>query len=144
METHLNEMKGCLNSAWDALDNAQLKLEQAKEDVRKTVHDFPLAYRGIIQEKKRVFDNLKHQGIERKAAAFFRESAQDEEEAKERKKKQRKHLGTSHLPSYPCNPHRPVVITSESSSGIEVPIRSRQTPTIDSPNWDCQFATVGA
>jgi len=48
METHLNEMKGCLDSAWDTLDNAQLKLEQAKEDVWKTVHDFPPAYRGII------------------------------------------------------------------------------------------------
>jgi len=48
METHLDKMKGHLDSAWDTLDNAQLKLEQAKEDVRKTVHDFPLAYRGII------------------------------------------------------------------------------------------------
>jgi len=71
METHLDEMKGRLDSAWDALDSAQLKLEQAKEDVRKTVQDFPLAYRGIIREKKCVFDNLKSQGIQEKAAAFF-------------------------------------------------------------------------
>jgi len=105
METHLDEMKERLNNAWDALDNAQLKLKQAKEDVRKTIHDFPLAYRGTIREKKCVFDNLKHQGIERKAPAFFCESAQDEEETKERKKKQRKRSGTSHLPSYPRNPH---------------------------------------
>jgi len=48
METHLDAMKGRLDSAWDALDGAQLKLEQAKEDVRKTVQDFPLAYHGII------------------------------------------------------------------------------------------------
>jgi len=124
METHLDEMKGRLDSAWDTLDSAQLKLEQAKEDVRKTVQDFPLAYQGIIREKKRVFDNLKSQGIEEKAAAFFRELIHKEEEAKEKKKKQRKRSGTSHLPSYPRNPHRPVVISSESSSGIEVPIHS--------------------
>jgi hypothetical protein len=48
MEAHLNEMKGCLDGAWDALDGAQMKLEQAKEDVRKTILDFPLAYRGLI------------------------------------------------------------------------------------------------
>jgi hypothetical protein len=48
MEAHLNEMKGRLDNAWDALDGAQLKLEQAKEDVRQTVLDFPLAYRGLI------------------------------------------------------------------------------------------------
>jgi len=144
METHLDEMKGRLDSAWDALDNAQLKLEQAKEDIWKTVHDFPLAYWGIIWEKKRVFNNLKSQGVEEKAAAFFRESIHEEEEAKEKKKKQRKRSGTSHLPSYTHNPHRPIVISSESSSGIEVPIRSWQTQTIDSPNLDHQFATVGA
>jgi len=71
MKTHLDEMKGHLDSAWDALDSARLKLKQAKEDIQKTVHDFPLAYRSIIQEKKRVFNNLKSQGIEEKAAAFF-------------------------------------------------------------------------
>ena len=145
MEVHLDEMKGRLDSAWDALDGAQLKLEQAKEDVRKTIHDFPFAYRGIIREKKRVFDNLKYQGIEKKAAAFFRESAQGDEDVKQRKlKKQRKRLGTSHLPSYPRDPKGPIVISSESSSGIEVPIRFQQTPTIDSPNWNRQFAAVGA
>lgn len=143
MEAHLDEMKGRLDTAWDALDSAQFKLGQAKEDVRKTVHDFPLAYRGIIREKKRVFDNLKGQGIEKKASAFFRESAQDEEETKE-KKRQRKRSDTHHLPSYPRNPHRPIAISSSSSSGIEVPIRSRPTPTIDSQGWDRQFATVGA
>jgi len=71
METHLDEMKGRLDSTWDTLDSVQLKLEQAKEDIRKTVHDFPLAYHGIIREKKCVFNNLKYQGIEKKAAAFF-------------------------------------------------------------------------
>jgi hypothetical protein len=48
MEAHLNEMKGRLDGAWDALDGSQLKLKQAKEDVRKTVLDFPLAYRGLV------------------------------------------------------------------------------------------------
>ena len=144
METHLDEMKERLDNAWDALDNSRLQLEKAKEDVRRTVQDFPLAYRGIIHEKKRVFDNLKFQGIERKAAAFFRESAQEEEVAKQKKRKQHKHSGTSHIPRYPVNPQNPIVVTSGSSSGIEVPICSRQTPTIDSPNWDRQFATVGA
>jgi hypothetical protein len=33
MEAHLNEMKGHLDGTWDALDGAQIKLEQAKEDV---------------------------------------------------------------------------------------------------------------
>jgi hypothetical protein len=44
MEAHLNEMKGHLDGAWDALDGAQLKLEQAKEDIRQTILNFPMAY----------------------------------------------------------------------------------------------------
>ena len=143
MEAHLGEMQTRLDGAWDALETAQVKLESAKNDVRQTVRDFPLAFRGIVQEKKCVFDNLKSQGIEQKAAAFFRESAQEDEQ-KRQKKKQQKQSDTSHLPIYPRNPHRPVIISSESSSGIEVPIHSQHTPTIDDSSWDHQFATVGA
>jgi hypothetical protein len=142
MEAHLNAMKGRLDGAWDALDGALLKLEQAKEDVRQTVLDFPQAYRGLVREKKRIFDDLKYQGIEKKAAEVFRDHARDEEETKQRKK-QRKRSGTSHLPSYPRNPHRPVVISTSSSSGIEVPIHP-QTSTIDGMGWDKQFAEFGA
>ena len=54
METHLGEMQGRLDSAWDALETAQVKLESAKSDIQKTVRDFPLAFRGIVREKKRV------------------------------------------------------------------------------------------
>jgi len=143
MEAHLDEMKGRLDVAWDALDGAQLKLDQAKEEVRQTVHDFPLAYHGIIREKKRVFDNLKGQEIEKKTSLFFHKCTKGDE-AQKNKKKQRKRSDTRHFPSYPRNPHRPVVISTSSSSGIEVPIRPHHTPAINSPEWDCQFATVGA
>jgi hypothetical protein len=85
MEVHLNEMKGHLDGVWDALYGAQLKLEQTKEDVQKTVLDFPLAYCDLIQEKKRVFNDLKYQGIEKKAAAFFCDYARDKEETKQKK-----------------------------------------------------------
>ncbi len=104
MEAHLGEMQTHLDGAWDALETAQVKLESARNDVRQTVQDFPLAFRGIVREKKHVFDNLKSQGIEQKAAAFFCESAQEDKQ-KRQKKKQRKQSDTSHLPIYPCNPH---------------------------------------
>jgi hypothetical protein len=142
MEAHLNEMKGRLDGTWDTLDGAQMKLEQAKEDVRKTVLDFPLAYRGLIQEKKHVFDNLKYQGIEKKAAEVFHDHARDEEETKQRRK-QHKQSDASHLPSYPHNPHRPVVISTSSSLGIEVLIHP-QTSIIDGMGWDKQFAEFRA
>jgi len=117
MEAHLDEMKGCLDVAWDTLDSAQLKLEQAKEDVCKIVHDFPLAYHGIIQEKKCVFDNLKGQEIEKKASAFFRECAEGDEIQKN-KQRQCKCSDTHHLPISPHNPHRPIAISTSSSSDI--------------------------
>jgi hypothetical protein len=104
-------MKGHLDGTWDALDGAQIKLEQAKEDVWKTVLDFSQAYRGLIQEKRCIFNDLKYQGIEKKAAEVFCDHAQNEEEMKQRRK-QHKWSGTSHLSSYPPNPHCPIVIST--------------------------------
>ena len=116
MEAHLGQMQGRLDSAWDALEAAQAKVESAKNDVQKTIRDFPLAFRGIVREKKHVFDNLKFQGIEQKVAAFFHDSARKDEQ-KRQKKKQRKWL---------ISLFTLITLTAQSSSfsGIEVPICS--------------------